>query len=293
MKPVAILTLTILLAPFAAHAQDEEEKPEEGPDPNVLFSKALLAYRDAKDIVVQAEVKTERGEGGGMFAGAQVIIQTSSGGGGTPFEGKCEAWRGADGATVIVSKKGLPGFGLYMDLDRTIERTTTEDKSYSLTQLQNELAPILDQANFTRYAMAAKFEHTLDPTTGDHVFTGALARKLVRAPAKQGIEARGLALAGFGGKKVLRCEAKLVVGKEGRFKQIVVKVVHSDPMAKMTRQILIRGGAFQPVQPEKKKDDGKEKEGDKSVYTLTLDGKGPSERARAFKRSVTRLIEEK
>jgi hypothetical protein len=93
--------------------------------------------------------------------------------------------------------------------------------------------------------------------------------------------------------KVLRVEVELKVSKLGRFDRLVAKVVRNNPMAGGMKHIRIMGGGFgQPPKPPVEENKKKEVEGGSTTYTLRFGEKAPSERARIFKRTAKRLIEE-
>ena len=102
--------------------------------------------------------------------------------------------------------------------------------------------------------------------------------------------------------RVLRAELELRVSKEGKLTAAKVTIVRNDPAREMMRgrfggRIVIQGGkgGLIPVPEDEKDDEADEKhdiEGLSTVYSLDLKAKDPSERAKSFKREITRALKE-
>ncbi|MHC4938797.1 MAG: hypothetical protein ACYTHK_07505 [Planctomycetota bacterium] len=308
-----LIALFLFLPPALAQDSKEPERALETketrvePTPHELLASALLDIGRAGDRVIEAEIKHKQPErevqvqGGGNQA-IRVVQHVSINGAGEPYEGKVEAWRDADGATVIVSRRELPGFGLYLTEDRAIRRMTTEDKVPDLTQLQTELMSFLDGKRFSKHALAAELKHELDEASGDHVFNGAVDKHIVRPVRTAAGDPRfGRAFRGMQ-PKVLRAKIELRVTPKGRLKSAKVTIVRNDPAREMMRggafggRIVIQGGqgGFKVV-PDNKDDEAEEKhdiEGLSTIYRLNFSQKDPSERAKAFKREIIRALTE-
>ena len=259
------------------------------------LSAAMRVHKTNEHLFVSVNVKHEPPDVQQGGDGAQVrhIIRVSGMGTGQPFEGDAEGWYGPDGVTVIASKEALPGFALYLKDDRAIKEVTYETDVPSLAQLKAELGAILDPARLVRKLFDAELKHRTDVATGEITFTGKVPREIVKVTLPEGMG--GMMFPG-GVAKVLKAQGELVVSKEGRFKKIKISVTRNDPMAEAMRnqggfRVVIQGGG-QPAPQKKKADDEKHDiEGGTTHYTLTFDRDGPSERAQAFKKRVSGLVE--
>ncbi len=275
----------VLLVAAAARAQ--EPAPAEK-DPNVLLTTALQRLKTAESVSAAVDVKHEPPEaeaapqGGGMG----FVIETQIMGQHPPFEGRAEACRAADGTTVVLSESELPGFALYVAGDKVVERTTFEEDRFSLDQLRGELQALLDPGAFARRILEAKLDASRDATTGAVTFRGKVDRDLVPATGGE---------MGFMEGRVLDVHATLVVNADGTLSNAAIKITRSDPEREMMRgggmrKIMIQGGAGGavplPAEDEKKHDIV----GGSTTYTLAFGKGGPSERAKAFKEDVERLI---
>jgi hypothetical protein len=282
-----MLERTILVLFLAAAVRAEEPAPAE-PDPHALLTAALQKLKVADRVsaavsVEHAPPEADNAQPGapGGFGGA--VITTQIMGEAAPFEGRLEACREADGTTVLLSEKELPGFALYATEARAIERTTFEDDRFSLEQLRGELTAILDPAEFVRRIVDAK----LTPTRGESgtfTFRGKVDRDIVPATGGEMAFTQG---------RVLGAEATLVVKADGTLASAAVKIVRSDVAREMMRgpgmrQIMIMGGAPMPPADDDKKHDIV---GGSTTYTITFrEGAAMSDRAKAFKAEVERLL---
>ncbi len=273
----------------AAVARAQEPFPAEQ-DPNVLLSTALQRLKTAESVSAAVEVKHEPPEAEanaqGGPGGMGIIVGTGFMGEEAAFEGLLEACRTADGTAVLLSEKELPGFLLYVTEDRTVERTTFQEERFSLDQLRGELAALLDPGAFARRILDAKLEPSRDATTGAVTFRGKVARDIVPATGGE---------MGFMQARVLDVHATLVVTQDGGLASAALKITRSDPAREMMRgggmkKIMIAGGAAGAV-PLPSDDDRKHDiVGGSTTYTLTFGKGGISERAKAFKEEVERLL---
>jgi len=288
MKPTLTrIALILLLATVSGRAQDEPN-PEPAPDADLLLSTALRRLALADAILADVDVKHEPAEvqaagPGGMGV---VVIQRTVGGELPPFEGKVEAWRGADGTTVLASAAELPGFALCRMDGRTVERTTVEEERFSLDQLGTELTALLDTGAFARYVLDAKLEHTIDAETGGVTFRGEISRDVVPptigdVPMMQS--------------RVLATHVTLSVTPDGRLSRAEVKVTRNDParefMRHGRRMVVMGGGGGAVPMPAEDEDDKKHDIiGGYTTYALVFREGEPSARAMAFKEEVKRLL---
>jgi len=329
MRTTRFPALVALLAPlsFAAIglAQEADETPQpERPKtalerteelenakatPQELFAAAVQRLRKKKDFVVRANVKHKQPEADNAQPGqpgqqVQIVVRAfGMGQQEDAFEGNVEAWRDDNGVAVVISEKAVPGFGLYVLPDKTIRRVTYDAKAPGLSQLQAELLSLLDGERFVRHVLAANLEHRVDAATGDHVWSGKIAREVVR-PERAVSNNPALMMAMRMAPRVLRATVELRLTADGQLKQTRVTIVRNDPAREMMRggimggRVVIRavGGAnWQVPQPEKKEGGDKEKheiEGVSTIYTLDLTAKEASERAKAFKREMRRAAGE-
>lgn len=282
----SILALAVAPAVGAQEVPDaapKEPRAQEETDARALFAAAILRYKNATEQVARARIEPKADGAGGAFG---IVI---GGGGitGEPFQGEVEVWRGEDGATVVVSKEELPGFGVYVGEDRTIRQTTFEEEPPSLAELEAELVPLLDPARLSKHLMNAKLAVRRDAASGDWVFEGPVSRNVVRATRGE---------TPFLPKRVIRTEAQVVLSAEGALRQVAVKVVHNDPMQEMARgrgiQVFVGPGGKPVAKAEEDKEEEEEHdvEGGSVSYRLDFGDSAPSERARAFKREVLRML---
>lgn len=279
------LALVLLLA---AAARAQEPAPAEE-DPNVLLSLAFRKIQTAEHVVASVDVKHEPPEqpamGGQGGAGGMIIMQAKIAGQADPFEGRVEAARAADGSLILLSETELPGFALYLGEERTIERTTFEEERFSLDQLRAELAALLDPKAFAQRVFDGKLEPVRDAATGDITFEGKVDRDVVPAGESPMAFAQG---------RVLEARATVVVTRDGRLKSAAVKVTRSDPMREMmrgeVRRIAIGGGAPPGALPPAGDDRKHDIPGGSTTYTITFRETPPSDRAKAFREEVERLL---
>jgi len=269
-----------------------------GPDEEALFAKALLAHERSRDLVVAAEIKHEKPEEA-MFGGpGGVIIQTHVGtASAPPFEGKVEAWRDSDGATVIAGGEptALPRFVMHVTRDKTIKQVTFEgDQPPDLGQIEAELVALLDPKRFAKQMEKVHLTATKDEATGDWIFKGEVPRKVVR-PVKGAADGMPM----FAPRKVLKADAVCRVSAEGRFREIEIKLTRNDPEAEMMRMIRQKGPVGIPVAPGQgggggggDEDDDEEEEheqkGGTTTYALKVQAENtpPGERLREAARAV-------
>ena len=316
------LLAVALLGPLADAQEEETPTPEKQPDAKPraktaleatedeenqsagvqeLLSAALHKLRVRRDIVVRAgiehkqpqvEAKNVNGPNGQqirIFMNARTF-----GGDAEPFEGGVEAWRDADGATVIVSDKELPGFGLYIKGDRTVRRLTYEDEAPGLKQLKSELTSLLDGERVVKYLLKSQLGHLVDPATGDHVWSGKISTDLL-PPVTNTINKGAMQIMlGRMTPQVLRANVEMRLTKDGELKSTTFSVVRNDPTSAMMNgrvQIIVAGGGGAPgwVQPQGEKDKKEQVEGKTTVYKLDFTQTQPTERAKAFKRQMQRV----
>jgi hypothetical protein len=171
----------------------------------------------------------------------------------------------------------------------------------------------MDGNRFSKHLMAAKLTHRLDEASGEHIWTGAVDKNIVRPVRVTGRDPRIAQFTGGMRPRVLRAEIELRVSKTSRITGAKLTIVRNDPAREMMRgqvvggRLIIRGlpgaggGPGQPGQPGTRDraipldDDHDEKhdiEGISSIYTLDFSRKGASERAKAFKREILRALGE-
>ncbi len=316
------LMAAALLAPLAGAQEEETPTPEAKPQPKTaleatedekqesvgareLFSAALHKLRRQRDVVVRAAIEHKQPEAEAKNVngpnGQQIRVIMNArmfGNNAEPFEGAVEAWRDADGATVIVSEKDLPGFGLYMKGERTVRRLTYEDDAPGLKQLKSELTSLLDGERMVKYLLEAKLGHLVDPATGDHVWSGTISKDLL-PPVTNTVNKGGMRIMmGNMTPTVLRANVEMRLTKDGELKSTTIKVVRNNPAASMMGggmvQIVVQGGAGGApgwLQPQGGKDKKEQVEGKTTVYSLDFTKTQPSERATAFKREILRSLQ--
>jgi hypothetical protein len=254
-------------------------------DPNVLLSTALRRIKIEDSLAATVDVKHEPPEQPGGPAG--MVVTTEIMGEDPPFEGKVEALRDADGTAVLLSAAELPGFAIYAGQGRVVERTTFEESRFSLDQLRTEVLAMLDADAFTDRLLDAKLEPSRDAATGDLKFSGKVDRDIV--PPTEGGNP-------FLQGRVLEAHASVVVTAEGGLKTCAIKITRSDPTREMMRgerRIIIRGGGggvppglLPPPDDDKKHDIV----GGSTTYTISFSEGGPSDRMKAFRQEIERLL---
>ncbi|MCK6458675.1 MAG: hypothetical protein L6Q95_02120 [Planctomycetes bacterium] len=277
-----------LLLLLASAARAQEPAPAEE-DPNVLLSLAFRKLQTAEHVAASVDVKHEPPEepaiGGQGGAGGMIIMETRVAGQEDPFEGRVDACRTADGTVVLLSEKDLPGFALYVGPERTVERTTFEEERFSLSELRAELTALLDAKALGQHVFDGKLAPVRDAATGEITFKGPVAREVVPAVEDPMAFTRG---------RVLKAEATVVVTPDGRVKSAAVKITRSDPLREMMRgemrRVVIRGGAPPGALPPA--DDGRKHDipGGSTTYTIAFRETPPSDRAKAFREEVERLL---
>ena len=294
--------------PKTALERSAEEEAEQA-GAQELFSAALIQLKRQRDVIVRTSVKHKQPAAeAGNVAGpgrAQIrgmILTPGFGNEGPPFEGDVEAWRDADGVTVIVSEKELPGFGLFLQGERTIKRVTFENEAPGLSRLKHELTSLLEGERMVKYLLEARLGHVVDPKTGDHIWAGKVSKGIIPVE-ERAIQRGGVRVMMFGGMqpRVLRAEMEIRIDKEGALKSATVRVTRNDPSREMMRgmggiQVIVQGAGGVPVPLQPNNQNGKDKketiEGKTTVYTLDYTQKQPSERATAFKREILRSLKD-
>jgi len=301
--PFALLLIAVPAAAQDAGRALESSAEEKAPTPHEILGAALMKHRRGGDIVVAVNVEHKQPEadppaGGGRQGNiVQVVVQGPGSPRGEPFEGDVEAWRDAGGNTVLVSAKKLPGFGLFVTPERTLRRVTAEGAAPDINQLRTEILSFLESDRFAKHVANAELRHSVDPETGEHVWGGEVDKNIVRPVRAEGVDPHIAAAVGGLAPRVLRASLVLRVSKNGEIRSAKVTIVRNDPGREMLRGgfgggIVIQGGQLRK-QPEKQPDgDAKHDiEGVSTIYTLDFTKKSPSERAKSFKREMTRLAE--
>jgi hypothetical protein len=296
----AILSLSTV-----GRAQDAEV-PREGAEPE----KEKAAAPAPRDVVLNAvrklEVKEElvvrtrvtRQEANNPMAGMGNVVIGGAGGGtpSKPFTGEIEVWRAKDGTLVLMSKKKLPGFALYLQGETAIAETVVEDEQIDLATIKNELGSLLELDRLLLWMKKAEWKKdATDELTGEVTYTAQLSKRLVR----RGDGGGGGPVMFMGRAKVLRVEARLTMSRDGMLRDARFRVVRNDPMQKMMKLMIRQGGGpggpgfAPPMPPQGGGDDDDDKaEGSSSTYALTFEAGRPSERAKAFKGKITKILAE-
>jgi len=304
-----------LAAPKTA-LETSEERAE---TPHEMLASALLGYRSQKELVVRATVtqrdpvkKEDQANPGIGMGGIQFVVHNGTlGGAAKPFLGEVEAWRDAEGTLVIVSRKSLPGISIYQSGKRTIQRFTTEGVAPETKYLRTELQSIMDGARLAKHALAAELTPNVNADTGEVVWLGKISKDVVRPVRILGDPRLAMILERMA-PRVLRASIQLRISKEGKLVGVTLAVVRNDPHREMIqgggmRRLIIRGAPGAPGaagQPGKAGEVGRlletnadsekhEIEGKTTVYSIEIESRGASERAKAFKREMMRLTEER
>jgi len=293
-----LLTLLLLLAPLGAQNEPGPQAGKLSPaeEASVLLSRALRQYSNREEIVARVDVRhaekpLPQPQGLPPGAAGGVVVLQGGPAGREPFAGAVEAWRGADGAVVLLSERELPGFALCLADGHAIQEVTTREGTLDLAQVKAELGALLDPARFTRALLHARLTPQGDAAAGgDVTFTGEVSRDIVRRIGDG-------EMAGLTAKRALRAEASCVVTPRGELVRATVTIHHQDPVREMAakglRQVRFGAGAGGVQVVEEEDDeagDGKhDVETGSTTYVLEFGGGGPSERARAFREKARRL----
>ncbi len=293
--------LVVLLALTTVARAQDVEVPREGkaaaPAPRDVVLNAIRKLEEREELVVRPRVPRQEANNPRAGIGNMVI---GGAGGGAPsksFTGEIEAWRTKDGTLVLMSKKRLPGFALYLKGETAIAETVVEDEQIRLSTIKNELGSLLELDRLLLWIKKAEWkEDSADELTGDVTYSAELSKRLVR----RGDGGGGGAVMFMGKAKVLRVEARLTMSRDGVLRDARFRVVRNDPMRKMMKFVLRQGGAPggpgmppMPMPPQGGDDDDDDKaEGSSSTYALTFEPGRPSKRAKAFKGKIEKILAE-
>ena len=298
---VMLLALTTVARAQDGEVPREGAKPEKekaaAPAPRDVVLNAIRKLEEREELVVRTRVT--RQEANNPMAGIGNIVIGGAGGGAPskPFTGEIEAWRTKDGTLVLMSKKRLPGFALYLKGETAIAETVVEDEQIRLSTIKNELGSLLELDRLLLWIKKAEWkEDSADELTGDVTYSAELSKRLVR----RGDGGGGGAVMFMGKAKVLRVEARLTMSRDGVLRDARFRVVRNDPMRKMMKFVLRQGGAPggpgmppMPMPPQGGDDDDDDKaEGSSSTYALTFEPGRPSKRAKAFKGKIEKILAE-
>ena len=289
MRVAALICMSLFLTQAPVPAQEEgggEAAPAPEAKPQLpaaqRLERALAALQERENVLASLEVKQvppERGMGM-MGGGAQVQVMVGGATPSRPFEGEAEVWlRPNAGNLVVVSRKKVPGFGVYHTPDRTLTELLYEDEAPSLKGLNDELRPLFELNRLLRWAKrdGAGYKVSEDAGQGTTTLKGRAPRKAVRQPDGAGGPMDMIA----GRPKVLRIDMLFELDQAGELSELTFTVVRNDPAAKLIEEHLVKQGL--PVPP--KNEDG-ETEGVSSVYRLKFDRKRPSPRAKEFRKQI-------
>ena len=170
-------------------AKEPQNEPDQRPENDELPKDAQTHERAVKNpqaaVAAKAEAVTlvgalERGQGfvaaievkreqHNPFGGqAKVIINGAGIDSGNKFEGGLEFWRTDAGATVLLSRKRLPGFALFLDGERSITETTYGDNRIALREVRQELSSLLELDRLLLFMKKANWERgAADALTGE------------------------------------------------------------------------------------------------------------------------------
>ncbi len=290
LRVAALICLSLFLTQAPVPAQegkDPEAAPAPEPKPALpaaqRLERALAALQERENVLASLEVKQVQPERGmGMMGGIQMRMTIGGVTPSRPFEGEAEVWlRPKEGNLVVVSRKKVPGFGVYHTPDRTLTELLYEDEAPSLKGLNDELRPLFELNRLLRWAKrdGAGYKVTEDAGQGTTTLKGRAPRKAVRQPDGDG-GALGISIPGMQ-RKVLRIDTEFVLDQAGELSELTFTVVRNDPAAKLIEEHLVKQGL--PVPP--KNEDG-ETEGVSSVYRLKFDQKRPTPRAKEFRKKI-------
>lgn len=210
-------------------------------------------------VYLQGKISQEKKESG---FGAGVVIVGGGAESGEAFLGDFEGYFLQDGNKVFVSQSRLPGFAIWLG-ERRIVQTRYEDQPVDLSSMLLEFDGLFDAKRFLKYARKAEWTGEQD-ASGAWTLEAQLADRVI--PTGGGIASS----MGFGA-KVMRVEARLGIHPEGYLTECRFKVVRSDPMAAIHKQMeegdLTSGEMEISFDPTESKDEELE-EGDAQILTF-------------------------
>jgi hypothetical protein len=255
----------LLLAAPRAGADDPPAAP---PNPAEPLLAALQALEGPAAWRFEGKASSVSKDPDAQMGGATVVVAGGGDLGAAEVEGPIEALRTSEGELLLVTKGALPGAAVYARDGRVVVRTTYEDEPVAATNLAADVGGVLEGDALRKAVAKSALERTEDAATGRVTWSGTLHRSLHRA-----VRQRVGMLAAIQ-PKVLRIEARFVVGKDGALRSMRLSVVRTNPFGDAMRDSLA-GGSGTKVMP----DEPSEEEGKTSVYALERAADAPSPRA--------------
>jgi hypothetical protein len=130
------------------------------------------------------------------------------------------------------------------------------------------------------------------------VFSGKVDRDIVRPVQRTGADPRLAAVLGVH-PRVVRTEIELRLSNQGALRTVTLTVVRNDPQQELLRggggirRIIVQGGGQPKAQGKHADGDPKhEVEGASTIYRVDFTADRPSNRAKAFKREIRRVLDE-
>lgn len=202
-------------------------------------------------------------------------------GGAAPYEGGFEVWRDGpeNDEVVIVSKRFVPGFGIYeKDGEGVIETRRKEgERAIDAAGVRRGVLALIDTRRLTKWLRKASWK----PLDGDAEDPGVsrrwsaeVSRRIV-PPTTQG-------MAGISSVRVLRAEAELTLVR-GTVSEIRVRVTETDPVAGLRRRAVRESGAELP--PGFELDEGGD-EGREITYVIRPASATVSKRLAQFRKRM-------
>jgi len=244
------------------------------------------ALERGQGFVAAIEVKREKNNPFG--AQAQIFINGAGIDSGNKFEGGLEFWRTDAGATVLLSRKRLPGFALFLDGERSITETTYSADRIALREVRQELSSLLEFDRLLLWMKKANWERgAVDALTGEVSMNAKISQRLVRADDNGAGPLAGMALGG--GAKVLRVEMGVTRDANNQLTEMRFRVVRSNPFKGVMRIVAQQGGGggnLPPMPPMPAQSD----EGAATNYVISFRGGRPSGRAKEFRTRAKELL---
>lgn len=162
------------------------------------------------------------------FGGTQVTV-SGIGSDAEPFVGDVLGRLRPRGGTVLVSRRVLPGFGLWTDGVRTLTTTSFEDAQVGTRELTDDLTILLDLNRILRALPHAQRLRREERQDGGSVLHAELPRSLIRGSSGP--------LATIT-PRVLRVTARVELDRAGRVAGLRFEVRRSDPTADLRARAL-------------------------------------------------------
>jgi hypothetical protein len=281
----------MLLFAFSPVLQAPAAPAPRAGDPTATALAAAVRALDAQPAlyfagdVAQQEREDDRAGGGAV----QVIVSGTGGDEPHPFHGSIEVLRTEKKELLIASVRALPEVVVFDDGTHQLLRTTIEDEPVGARRLATDLVSLLDLQH-----LAKEIEGATQVTAGTPAEDGS--RSIECELSTRSVRTQGTSVVAMMQPKVLAVRAHFDLDARGAIVGLELRVVRSDPTARMRRGALgdiAAGGATRTVRVREPQESDDAEEGATSVYRLRLRTEMPSMRAREALLALRKLADPK